>query len=157
MNAAQSRVDLSRVIRQRELSISVTAPPFRVPDVPLNPVRSLTSSAGGVQLRGHRDTIVTEARLDKSGGVAARDFPWLDDLAGRGRVRQPVEPEGPPVVPVQVESHEVPVAAQGHQLRRFDTTVALGTVGRRVVEPESLRVPAGLCNGDHVIGVDVRA
>lgn len=77
---------------------------------------------------------------------------------GRGHhLVHPVQPEGAPVVPVDVPGHQVPAAVGGDHPHRLDRPLRFRAAAVRVAEPHPHRVPAGAGEGDQQLGVDLHS
>jgi hypothetical protein len=91
---------------------------------------------------------VPPGRLARAAGHLRRDLPVgrqrpRREARPRRRTRRdPVDPEGPPVVAVGIPRHQVPAPAVVHQPVRLHRTPAGRPGMRLVVEPEPLMVPA---------------
>ena len=83
-----------------------------------------------------------QPRPDVRRGVAAGDLARPEHRPGAGGLREPVEPEGAPVVALEVVRQQVPAPADRHQLVRLGVATAVlpgrAAAARGVAEPQPL-------------------
>jgi hypothetical protein len=112
-------------------------------------------------VQGHHHLVATRDGGDglghEGGRVGGGEDPGLETHPGGAGAVEAVDPEGAPVVPVDVPCHQVPPLAGGHESVWLDVTRALLPVATPVVEADPLVVATGMDDRHQHVGVDCRS